>query len=426
MRKVMSLFLLSIFIILVSQSCGLPSKTESMSSDLSQKQIETTEKSEKSPLTKLLSHHENDPGAYSVDCNNSFSRPASTMTVSTDAYYFIDKVGTVSRIMYIDRKSGQSGPLCGKADCRHNSGDCNACIVNSGNIYGLSWYNGQLFWLTEVIGSGGIENGYHVFSCNSDGTGRKDVRLISETQGMNSEIPGGNTFACFHRGYLFICGETGISNIVNAVPVRKIRILAYSMNDPQKDRILEEIEVSDQPKMAAMQASGDYLYYCWYTLSGDEAGNSYSDQITIKKYSITNDCTEMVAELYNEEYKDFCPFGIWVKDQAMLFATFDSVLYSYDFRGRQLRPLEGFADKPFGLWYLSDGMMISLGRKVRAYDYDGNLIHEVASMDAPGLRMTVYGADAGGVFYYGLDENVRRFVSCYSYDSGDEIVLWEE
>lgn len=66
------------------------------------------------------------------------------VAVSEDGYYFWESVR--GRLMFLDKKSGKTVPLCNKPDCSHKSGeeDCNAFFEDPGDLTKMNdWAGGD-------------------------------------------------------------------------------------------------------------------------------------------------------------------------------------------------------------------------------------------------------------------------------------------
>ena len=88
-------------------------------------------------------------------------------------YYLKPRNGAApTRIYYIDPETGESGILCGKPDCTHDSYDCGACIDSDGR--GLTIYQDKLYWYTDSLRD-------RKLMCEDiDGTNRQEVMALDK------------------------------------------------------------------------------------------------------------------------------------------------------------------------------------------------------------------------------------------------------
>ncbi|MBQ9885396.1 MAG: hypothetical protein IJM37_00845 [Lachnospiraceae bacterium] len=121
-----------------------------------------------------------------------FSSNYSEVTASDSIYYFRN----YEFVYYWDKKSGQSGALCAKPDCSHDSESCDAYIGFAGN---LTYNDGSLYYLEidEDDASGSFK--YTLHSRLPDGSVDKE---ISELMSSSNELPV-IPETMIHRGYLY-------------------------------------------------------------------------------------------------------------------------------------------------------------------------------------------------------------------------------
>ena len=100
-----------------------------------------------------------------------------------------------NRLYFIEKSTGAVTVVCGKPDCTHENGDCNA-LIDSDSMWES---NGRLYYTTEDYENGERVN--YVYSVGLDGGSRRRV------QRLDPKIGGDNTIAVndpvFHRGYVY-------------------------------------------------------------------------------------------------------------------------------------------------------------------------------------------------------------------------------
>lgn len=92
--------------------------------------------------------------------------------VTNDGFYYISlatNASPYSYILYVDNNSDTVIKLCGRADCTHDSADCNAYAGFT--CYAISCWNGYLYAVIEEIGNVG-EDTLKLYRMNLDGSER--------------------------------------------------------------------------------------------------------------------------------------------------------------------------------------------------------------------------------------------------------------
>ena len=151
------------------------------------------------------------------DADLSFLQPLTSIgevLCRTDDTIYINSSGSL--IMYMDKATGISGPLCGKPECLHNDNSCNAYL--SYGAFGLRVYDGKLYWLNQ---GGGLSS--TIMQANLDGTGRETVATFQRSEYSSLANP----FAVIHRGYVYyaytiveiVDKAATYRSVVQAIPV---------------------------------------------------------------------------------------------------------------------------------------------------------------------------------------------------------------
>lgn len=118
--------------------------------------------------------------------------------------FFLDAQSSGGRrLWYIDPVQGISMPLCGKPECQHNDGSCNANVGGIGDIR-LTYNGGRLYW----IESSGTR--CTLYSAETDGS---DRRAVNEPDPELYALTCGYGSLCIHDGCAYFCGSAeGIEN----------------------------------------------------------------------------------------------------------------------------------------------------------------------------------------------------------------------
>ena len=122
---------------------------------------------------------------------------------------------------YFDTKTQRSGKLCGKVECTHEDGDCNAylgdIIVGSFQIY-----DQKIYWLGELL-----------YRMDLDGENREEYRVMDDMGELDPR--------CYlHRGSIYMCGIE--HNVKGANVTYTVRISRYSIEnaEAEPETVLEQ------------------------------------------------------------------------------------------------------------------------------------------------------------------------------------------
>ena len=375
---------------------------------------------------ELLQHNTQESHKSAVDCDRDFSRLMSNMAVSDEALYFADmNTSPLKRLIFIDRESGLSGPLCGKPECLHDSQDCNSFLANE-RVLGLSYYDGKLYWLGAYTNVKGMEDGYHIFSIEPDGTKRELVRTISK---RFDDVPGGNTEVFFHRGYMFLCGEGSSEVIKDGYPVNMVQIFAYSLKDPDNDILIENTEPAEDGLSVRIQPYGDYLYYMLSSAAENEEGRLVDRYLTIIRYNIQDRTKKVLCELDNTVPSGLCSQDLWVTNNNVLISSDDGRIYECIEENGTIRIRPGFeshTQEEYNI-FSHDRVFSLQGDYLKSYDFSGKQLSETAFSIFPyEAIITPLGAD-GKVFYYWKSslDHLRRSLVGVPIAGGDAVELWD-
>lgn len=120
-----------------------------------------------------------------------------TEICETDEGFYFD----YGKLYYLEKATHKAIVVCGKPDCDHTTGDCNA-LISAGSLW---QYGDKLYYVAEdykVKNDRRVDDhGRRVFSVNMDATGRKVV------QDLDFEVGGDTSFKnnppIFHRGSVY-------------------------------------------------------------------------------------------------------------------------------------------------------------------------------------------------------------------------------
>ena len=177
-----------------------------------------------------------------------------------DAYYMFGYQNNYSSLMFYDKASGISGPLCAKPECMHDTPDCSAYI---GGALCSCYYDGRIYWVS--MGDGGDD---YLYSCATDGSDRKEIALVREMPATHQMNFSQWILFC-HRGYCYFAYGTEI--VENGASVNHTYFYAISLKTGEKYEILHDI--ADQSNSDyCLQAVGNDIYILNEDWSAEETG----------------------------------------------------------------------------------------------------------------------------------------------------------
>ena len=170
-------------------------------------------------------------------------------------------------IMYMDKATGISAPLCGKPECLHSNSSCNAYV--SWSAHGLRVYAGKLYW---------IDNRSSIMRMNLDGTDRETV---VSTAGVYDHISNDPTVV-IHRGYVYAAGSQH-AVVVDGKRMGSVTINAHPLNSGEGFTILDKL-VEGYGAECLIKPVGNDLYIMLYTFDYENGENLEEKFETVEFY----------------------------------------------------------------------------------------------------------------------------------------------
>ncbi len=187
-----------------------------------------------------------------------------------------------SLIVYTDKKTGISLPLCGKPDCMHGKDpDCNAYVGGSNR---LQIYDGKLYSIS----------GSTVYRMELDGTKREKVGNLDYSIWATSSS---DPFMQIHRGYIYFFSTK--EEVKNGETVHSVALTAQELGGTETFRIFEY--ESGLGSRINVRFVGNYLYIMVYYL-GFHIGAYDDDWATYANLYRWNIKTRQGEVLWNEPY----------------------------------------------------------------------------------------------------------------------------
>lgn len=350
--------------------------------------------------------------ARTIDTNRSFTHYNQIIMAAetADTIYFISRTAD-SFIKYVDKATGISGLLCGKAECEHNNDSCNAHIGGT-TILGLFVYGERLYWLN----SGSPRSGMPVYSMALDGTDHREVTVLTGELVPNA----GSINTVLYDGCIYTGGIKTI--IEDGGEVRYNYVYAIPLDSKEEPFVVLQ-EKTDFNNYLSMQPYENELYIITDDLSGtlehaQETGR-WRYHFRLRRWNMES-CE--LETLYDEDESALaCPKELWVMDDGVLFCGYSDELgemriYKYHFESGECSyqfstgitglVLSGIMDNVVAGYDLTNNNGIYDMRTV-IKDFNGNtLVNETYTFDLRDeclyynrYEMDMLGRDETNVYY---------------------------
>lgn len=135
------------------------------------------------------------------DVTQTYWRPdAHSMTKVDGGYYYLTTdMKLTTYLRYFDAETKQSIPVCAKAECTHDTSECNSYFGKYYLMKPIYYYNGYLYMVK-------VEGGMSVLvRVDKDGSNRKDIAQLFPNEGSTSVsmvFHNGKAYAYDHLGHV--------------------------------------------------------------------------------------------------------------------------------------------------------------------------------------------------------------------------------
>lgn len=270
-----------------------------------------------------------------TDANNSFNVQFGGTDTGETLYVNINR----NWFIYCDKRTGNSGLLCGKPDCEHsNSNTCNATVDG---CHGAQYYKGYLYSVKFVGGS------YNLIKISTDGSERELLGKLSK-----GNLNGGSVDWIIHRGYIYYCYRSGASGTEDVYYNNNSNcIFRKSLEKDSEPECIIALPVMSPMGECNIMATGSYVYMIiptaeetrgwlyryniesgkleWFKEWGNEIANVavYDNKIYYSEHNRSECKTKVYC--YNTETKETTEFfeidglaGVMKYDEDYMYITY--------------------------------------------------------------------------------------------------------
>lgn len=339
---------------------------------------------------------------------NCSQRFAAFCRIQENSYFSHQEADGMQYLYYYDEKTNTASPLCGRAECTHNTTACSACI---GNALGMQTDGKSIYWISPGYTAEERVNGYSymLYRVSADGTKRKCLRKLSEVS--ENLLPTANLMALYDSEHAFICGNKSI--ITDGEPVITTALYVFWQNNDEMKTLYEET----YPAAPVIQIYRNQLYLSLTRQIIAEEGDEVklSSEFELRRYNM--DTWE--EEILFRDKLDFVPYNFYVLEDRILISPVsagNNQLYAYIFEKQTIEPMLCFDENDeYDTVFLDNNIIIGYTypdfpdfsmKKLKVTDYTGKVLLEVESEEH---MRSDDGSHVFGRTYYGSDETGLYF-----------------
>ena len=251
-------------------------------------------------------------------------------------YYYLDWSDTDSTtmLMYLDDSTHKIIPVCAKAECKHNSSDCNAVLDSSYDNSPLHYYKGSLYVVKVEGGMAKLER------IAKDGSSREDVAdLFASDDGTVSLV--------FHDDCVYAYDRIGHMGAVES----KVVIVKAELANGKTSEVFSYEGANNAINEA--RSFGDKLFFLINHNSIDKETLTADVNYKLYCYDYATGSAELVSD------KNISDYYVDTDNGILYYFVIDKGLYS-----RKLNENDG------KLIYKADDSIV-----MAALSYDGKYIY---------------------------------------------------
>ena len=362
------------------------------------------------------------------------TRPHSLCQTTDTVYSYIGDGSHGGFILFTDKATSITLPLCGKPECLHSDSTCNAYVSRYAD--GLRVYDGKLYW---------VDGERQIIRMNPDGTDRETVAAITDAYDGISNDP---TYF-IHRGYAYFIGSRhGV--VLGGKVKTSFRINVRSLDSSEAFTVLDKLLDGDGGECMVKPVGND-LYIMLYCLDYVDMEASDETFTKIELYRWDSE-TRQVEFLYSARgvsgewgfnRTSFYPVpgdGIYMQGYRILNeegedgpvrSVWQSIL-KYSFESGELEEAWGYMGETIP-HYTKDHIIVnnvierddeSMEHTIYVYNYEGDLFFiRGLGEDRASCLM---GVDDEFIYYYcyhGSPPDVTHHYFAVPLDGGEIIVI---
>ena len=240
------------------------------------------------------------------DLQSSFNSSAyDNVAKGENGYYFLSS-GSMN-IMYFDKESLTSFPLCGKADCKHTDDTCNSYLGRQTHIPSTIYYYKGYIYIIKINGGDAI-----LERVNADGSARKELGIICPTRAIN------NIHLVFYSDtiYVFDGGDQIYSDTEQKNVISK-----FSLDGKSQGNVFEY--TGKNIVILSGTSYGNKLYFLMRQITKDVDGKLIGTNLGLFAYDYATQETEQVKD---SNINDYC---VDVKNSIIYYFVVGDGLYKY-------------------------------------------------------------------------------------------------
>ena len=330
------------------------------------------------------------------DAQNQFSCRKDAALVGDTVYF---KCG--SSLYFYDMGTGIAAPLCGKPECTHTSGSCNALMWDLCNF---CYYDGKLYWVERET------DHYVLMAMGIDGSEHERVQEMPEPFIFNDIL----SIIRIHRGYVYmaeVLNEVKDGQSYNHLVVVRVKL---GEEESEPEIIIDQMGERYIGYNFYMNFWGNKMYFLERDFKNREDGGV---TILLYIYDIHTKELDLITE---ESYEAEEPWDFLVMENGIYLSTYyyDDTAedYTEDMRVLQL-------DQSENIWKTL-GQIPSVDQMGSPSLLNDRLVISVMGWDTPRCTITDYDGNILRTSYFPLSET-QTDVSVYPLIATEEYVIFD-
>lgn len=333
-------FIICMLLLVLTASCG----SESAKKEWNEEATATTKKTETQKVD-----YSNGEGEESIPCFW-----GEYMAASQNGYYYWSFDGS-NQLRFFDREGEVSVPVCNKAECEHNTEDCNAYYpkilldTKENDTYAspiLQFYEGSIY----TIGCDSQKN-ICLYQISADGSERKKVVNLYRVDFLGDTWESPTVW--LHKGYVYYVD----------VRERKQKLAKKKLKSNAEEEIVFQTE-NDRSEIYRIKSYDNSIYFQVAEYTEDETkGNLYC-------YDTQKEHTDIIKE------KVIAPYGV-IGKKVYYASTTGNYCYDIESKKEIMFSEKSSSDYPDELETFGEYIyIVSDDKKLNIYDTSGEIVYQ--------------------------------------------------
>ena len=337
-------------------------------------------------------------------------------------------------LMYTDRATGITPPLCGRPECTHDNTACNAYMGSQAS--GLCVYDGKLYWLND---------GLTLTRMDPDGTGRETVTTV-DRQTVKMDMGGDATYV-LHRGYVYAGGMK--ETVIGSERKASFTVYAKPLDGGEDFTILSKAQDGGAAYCSIRPVGNDlYIMLTYQDYKDWENREEAVSSVEIYRWDSKTRKAECLYNVKGDEWgiTNMC-FPLPVPGDGIYLGschegevgeapgyTMEYQILKYSFETGSVEEIASFSLANGGTPRFTREHIITFApasgseKRVYAFDYNGDLVFQSEPLTGHS-SISLMGEDGQYIYYYCMgsvfsgEADGEAHMIAVPLDSGDAVVI---